>query len=183
MIKKILNSKLSILSGKSEAGFTLIELILVIGIIGVLVSATLIFIDPKAQIDKSRDARRKSDLGQIQKALEEFYQDNGNYPSSSANYQIVDSLGNPVGWNTRWDPYMGLVPKDPNSGKNYVYFSNGQAYYLYASLDRGTKDQQACKGAQGCNSLTTIGIGSQACGSAEGATCDYVITSPNVSGD
>ena len=168
---------------KNAKGFTLIELVLVIGIIGVLVSATLIFIDPKAQLDKSRDSRRKSDLAQIQKTLEEFYQDNGSYPSSSANYEIVDSLGNPVGWNTRWDPYMDLVPKDPISGKKYVYFSNGQAYYLYASLDRGTKDAQACKGAQGCNSLTTLGIGAQTCGSAIGATCDYVIISPNVSGD
>src|SRR3989344_1712300 len=75
---------------KSGAGFTLIELIIVIALISIFIAGAIAVLDPLAQIQKANDARRKSDLTQIQKALESHYDDFQKYPlsSGSPNYQI-----------------------------------------------------------------------------------------------
>ncbi len=163
--------------GNSRKGFTLVELVLVIGIISILFSVALAMLDPLGQIQKANDVRRKSDLSQIQKALESYYQDKGKYPATtgSPNYQMQS-----ISWGTSWAPYMNLVPRDPNTLRRYVYYapSDGQSYYLYANLERGTKDPQICNSdGTACGSLTTLGILTTACG----ATCNYGVSSPNVS--
>jgi general secretion pathway protein G len=140
-------------------GFTLVELLVGIAIIGVLATGVIVLINPLAQIQKANDAKRKSDLSEIQKGLEAYYADNGKYPDTLT----LDSV------------YMGTVPNDSNSAKTYGYRTdlNGQAYYLYASLDRGESDLQACN-ADGSACLGSEGV---SCG--EGA-CNYGVSSPNV---
>ena len=166
-------------------GFTLVELIVVIGILSVLALASLVAINPVAQFQKANDARRKADLSQIQKALESYYQDNGKYPLSSVTspFYRITVPGVPttitINWGTQWQPYMNLVPKDPSVSKNYVYYSTGQSYYLYASLDRGSGDPQACQGMVNgeCQSIQTNAITAKSCGNY----CNFAISSPNVS--
>jgi prepilin-type N-terminal cleavage/methylation domain-containing protein len=63
-------------------GFTLIELVLVIGILAVISVIVLTVLDPIAQFQKANDAKIKSDLSQIQKGLENYYNDNNVYPDS-----------------------------------------------------------------------------------------------------
>ena len=164
-------------------GFTLIELIVVIGILSILAVVGLVAINPLVQFQKADDLRRKADLSQIQKALETYYQDNGSYPLSSVIsplYKItVPGQQTPtiIDWGHQWQPYMNLVPKDPGASKNYVYYSTGQSYYLYASLDRGNKDPQSCQNlnANGeCQNVPGVNL----CGT--GAKCNYGATSPNV---
>ncbi len=65
-------------------GFTLIELLVVIAIIGLLSSVVLASLN-SARI-KGRDARRLSDLHQIQLGLQLYYQDNGHYPASGGTW-------------------------------------------------------------------------------------------------
>ena len=60
---------------KNKSGFTLIELLVVIVIIGILVGITL-FVYRGAQ-GRARDAQRQTDIANIQKALELYYDDNG----------------------------------------------------------------------------------------------------------
>jgi len=143
-----------------------------------MATGIIVMVNPLAQIQKAKDTNRKSDLSQIQKALETYYQDIGKYPSSTVDYKIKGLDGNSVVWGSSWQPYMATLPKDPSSSKNYVYNStspDGQTYYIYASLDRGANDSQACNGGAKCNGVPS-GAG---CGT--GATCNYGVSSLNVS--
>jgi len=161
-------------------GFTLIELITAIGITVVLLSLAIAVLQPGEQFRKSRDAKRKADLGQIQRALETYYQDYGRYPMANANEEIVvptDSTDPTKEWGSPWRPYIDVLPIDSNASKNYAYWvdeaAGGQAYRLYASLDRGDKDEAACAGGAACPNLPQ----DVTCG----GICNYGVSSPNVS--
>lgn len=166
---------MAILSSSSlKRGFTLIELLIVVAIIGILSAGLINIINPVAQLQKAKDAQRKTDLNQIKKALEAYYQDNGHYPA--AVYFMIESTGDDRSaaiWGTdQWAPYMSTLPMDPSSPKkNYVYNSipDGQTYCIYASLDREVQ-------------ITSFGScfpSGASCGT--GATCNYGVSSPNVS--
>jgi general secretion pathway protein G len=160
-------------------GFTLIELIIVIAILAVLTSVLIAIINPVKQLEKGRDGRRKSDIAQIQRALEIYYHDYGSYPTSTSDYKITANNGTTVNWGNSWLPYMEVVPSDPSSNL-YVYYSpvssSGQTYYLYASLELGTEDANACNNGNACSSLITNSITVNACGS----TCNFGVSTPNV---
>ena len=180
-----------------ESGFTMIELLITIGVLAILAVFALAAVNPIDQFKKAKDAQRKSDLGQLQKVLEQYYQDWGHYPPSSNSYLIQDEKTNPVttitwGGAGGWTPYMDLVPKDPDSRRTYVYYSknNGQQYFLYASLERGPLDPSTCMATNAqckanpnstnCNctvaaTLTTTNF----CGVSAMLPCNYGVTSSN----
>ena len=168
----ILNSQIS-----SHEGFTLIELLVVVAVIGILAASAIAFTDPLGQMQKVNDAQRKSDLAQIKQGLAIYYQDNGRYPASTADYKIANLApgSEPVSWGTPWQPFMNVLPKDPSPSKNYIYYSigAGQAYYIYASLDRGGKDSQTCNNGTVCPNVPS--------GATCGGICNYGVTSSNVS--
>ncbi len=172
------NLKSQISNLKSNEGFTFVELLIVIVVIGILAVGAINVFDPIGQIQKAQDATRKSDLAQIQMAFDKYHQDYGKYPDAVAN-KIRNSNGEAaVDWGTsQWQPYMDLLPKDPVPSKNYVYAvsKDGQTYYLYASLDRGAKDSQVCNGGDACSSLPS----GASCGTD--TICNYGVSSPNVS--
>ncbi len=144
--------------------------------------ASLLFtiLDPLGQLAKTRDSERKSDLEQLQRALEAYYNDNGSYPSSSTTtptYRIVRLDSSIADWGQPWTPYVNTLPQDPTSPtRNYVYYSTVQAYYLYANLERGSQDPQACSGGSTC---TNVPAGVY-CGASSSYPCNYGVSSPNV---
>lgn len=180
------NSQLSTFNSQffNGAGFTLIELLVVMAVLGVMASAILYIIDPIGQIQKANDSKRKSDLEQLQRTLEVYYNDNGSYPLHSVApdplYRIKPATGY-IEWGSTWTSYNTTLPKDPApSTRNYVYFAgtNGQSYWIYASLQRSS-DPQACNGGAACTNAAANGL-SAACGSGV-PICNYGVSSPNVS--
>lgn len=157
----------------NSSGLTLIEMMIIVAVLGLLGWGIMAVINPADRINQANDARRKSDLQQIQNALEIYHKDVGNYPAASSDYKIIGNL-----WGNPWQPYIDTLPVDPKSTKTYVYVSSGgQTYYLYASLDRGGKDPQACfSTGDPCTSAVTNNV-STACG----GNCDYGVSSQNIS--
>lgn len=149
-------------------GFTFIELLIVIAILAILV----IFVSGNYinSLGKGRDARRKSDLVNLQKALELFYDDSGSYPSALPSAGNSLCYGSPVSDCTK-RVYMLKIPGDPNGG-DYQYCSKAPSngsYQIYASLENA-KDSQVIPAPDGTQCLG-------------GATCTncFGVSSSNIS--
>ena len=118
----------------NKKGFTLIEILIVVAIIGILASVVLVGLGPLQR--QGRDARRISDLKQVQTGLELYYNKNGAYPIMN----VTDSAG----WTSLSSDLTGAdigisnVPKEPSTGKSYLYESDGTVYALGATLDDST---------------------------------------------
>lgn len=121
-------------------GFTLIELLVVIAIIGIL--ASIVLSSLSGAHAHARDAKRVSDLRNLQNALELYQVTNGSYPSTSGNW-----WGNCSGYGSHgitgangWIPnlaptFISSLPLDPKpipTGYCYLYKSNGVDYMLLA---------------------------------------------------
>jgi prepilin-type N-terminal cleavage/methylation domain-containing protein len=69
--------------GCFKGGFTLLEILLVIGIIAILAGIVIVAINPSKQLATVRNTERKSDLKQIANAITQFYIDHSYYPAST----------------------------------------------------------------------------------------------------
>lgn len=121
----------------SRKGFTLIEMLIVIAIIGILSSVVLVGLGPVQR--RGRDARRQSDLRQTQNALELYFNKCGHYPGSS---DCDSPIGSPS-WSGMTNALIGAsiginqIPKDPSPTQDYAYETNdsGTGYVLMATLE------------------------------------------------
>ncbi len=139
----------------NKKGFTLIELLVVIAIIGLLSTLAVVALGNARQ--KARDARRLSDLKQMQTALELYYTDNSAYPAGagvtlgSTGQACLNSTGFTITACT--NPYMGQVPKDPLAAQSYTYtLSASSSYTVTATLEGGMN------GLNGAIKLSPSGI-------------------------
>jgi prepilin-type N-terminal cleavage/methylation domain-containing protein len=70
-----------------QAGFTLVELLVVIGVLGVLAAAVLTAINPLEQLARGRDGGRKSTVSQLGNSLQSYYtSQNAVYPTGNATW-------------------------------------------------------------------------------------------------
>lgn len=120
----------------SPRGFTLIELLVVIAIIGILSSVVLASLNSGRL--RSRDARRVSDLKQIQIALELYYSNCNVYPTTLV---TGASTGCPAG--TTLGSFIGTIPTDPSTSVVYYYAGLGtgatcSSYHLGAVMEANT---------------------------------------------
>ena len=116
---------------KKKAGFTLIELLVVIAIIGILASVVLASLNSARK--KSRDARRVSDIKEVQLALELYFDEKIEYPVGTSGFSVAIGL-------VKTEGFLPTVPDDPLSGTGqneyfYCRYTGGTSYHLGANLE------------------------------------------------
>lgn len=135
----------------SQSGFTLIELLVVISIISLLSSIILV-----ATVNARRSARdsvRKQNMSQIASALELYYTDNNQYPTTTGWFGEPSNAGSMA--QDVWIPglvpkYLAHLPHDPHTGDGSYGFGcalanrNGWAGYIYQSNGTDYKLLAAC---------------------------------------
>ena len=107
---------------RRQRGFTLIELMVVLAIIGVL--AALIVPNVLGRADDARITAARTDVGNLMQALKLYKLDNQRFPSSAQGLSalILKPTTEPVPGN--WKPYLDKLPNDP-WGRPYQYMNPG----------------------------------------------------------
>lgn len=112
------------LTRPKQIGFTLIEIMVVIVIIGVL--AALVVPNIMGRPDEARISAAKSDIQAISNALNLYKLDNYTYPSTDQGLQalVTKPAGSPEAKNWNPEGYLSKLPKD-GWGNEYQYISPG----------------------------------------------------------
>ncbi len=164
-------------------GFTLIELMVVISIIGILTAA--IGGNYMTSRMRARDSERKNGLSQVRNALEIYFNDHGYYPEAIDGKILGLDWGGPlIDGNTT--VYMVQMPVESRENKTIYYEVDGQTsvftdqlkYRIYVRLENendGDTDLDD-DGVIGDEYDGTVGDGTvKSCGDAY---CNYGISSP-----
>ena len=114
----------------NKKGFTLIELLVVIAIIGLL--STLSIVALNSARARSRDARRVSDVKQIQTALEMYYNEMSFYPAALVTGNAIKGTLYGAASST----YMTAFPAPPSPANDGVC-NVASTSYIYAQTDSG----------------------------------------------
>lgn len=114
---------------KDKKGFTLIEIMVVVIIIGLL--ATIVSVNVMSYLARSRRETCKAQLKSLSQALELYKLDNGTYPTTEQGLKALVEKPSSGKVPQNWKPYLTgkKIPKDP-WGNEYYYTSDGNTYTL-----------------------------------------------------
>ena len=113
----------------NQDGFTLIEIMVVILILGLL--ATIVVQSLRGATDKAKRVKAQADISEIKTGLDRYYLDSGSYPTTDQGLASLVAAPNTgrVANNYEAGGYLQSIPKDP-WGNAYFYQSDGNAYVL-----------------------------------------------------
>lgn len=129
-----------------QSGFSLIEIMVVVVILGILASIVV----PKiiSRPDEARVVKAKQDVLAIQNALDLYKLDNGSYPTTDQGLLalVEKPTSNPVPLD--WKQYLKSLPKDP-WGRDYLYLNPGE----HSEIDVFTLGASGQAGGTGINAV------------------------------
>lgn len=137
-----------------KKGFTLVELLLVMGLMAIML-VTVSVISIQGTLKKSNDQKRIADLEQIRTALEKYKSNdpNRNYPPAISSLFLNSYLA---------PNYIDSVPHDPKPlTYSYYYLGSGSTYLLCAYMENAANSNGTCN-ANSCLSHN----------------CNYGVTNP-----
>lgn len=152
-------------------GFTLMEILVAMAIMGILASVG--YAAYAVSLEKSRDAGRKSDLSQIARALEAYNNDYGVYPRACTGGVVggCNDGDDACAWGEAFETtdkiYMKQLPVDPKNEWTYIYLTSTdqRSYQLYTRLEN-ERDPNWIEYTQSCTAI--------------GEACTYGMSSANV---
>ncbi|MBI2074533.1 MAG: type II secretion system protein [Candidatus Levybacteria bacterium] len=170
-------------SRTANAGFTLVELLIDLAILGILIAFIVFLIDPVKQLNKAKDSQKKHNLIQIKTALDTYYNDHNCYPKSTDftfGGEFKDFLNASV-------VYMKQVPQELNclGSKTYCYAYQvnedadcPQWNVIYTKLYDPTSDSYAAcpltKMSEPCLPLNYLELGYNGCTFSGSIDCSYI---------
>ena len=114
------------LINRKDRGFTLIDLLVVIAIIGIL--AAVVLVSLTSARGKARDSRRVADMRQLQTAFELYYNDWSQYPATLTLAAYAGCPGN-----TTLGTYIGAIPSNPAGCSVSATGGGGPTAYGYTT--------------------------------------------------
>lgn len=164
---------------KPRPAFTLMEILIVVALLALVATALLASLDPFAQTKKGQDSKRKSELVNLQKIFEDFYNDRQSYPKpdevcyngtdATTTCNICGNRSDPPAF-SNFSPYLSRLPCDPR--KDYLYQVDSTIrptyYRIYTTL--ANKSDTV---------ITSVGC-QYGCGPPPDFNYNYGVSSPNI---
>ncbi len=163
-----------------KKAFTLLEILIVVSLLVILAVGMMVVFNPKTQIDKANDGKRKGESSSLNKVLEDWYNDHGCYPKPNeicynavAGQTTCNICGN-ESTSPDFSPYLNSLPCDPRQPtKKYLYMVDDEvcpsSYWIYLNLANKSDPL-----------ITQLGC-QNACGPYGDCNYNYGVASPNES--